>query len=54
MALMTAYPALGSVFAPNGIPKKEGDLISQSQLAATLTSIADSGVTPPLAYLSIQ
>jgi len=52
MALMTAYPALGSVFAPNGVPKKEGDLISQPQLAATLAAIADSGVPPPLSCLS--
>ena len=45
MNFMTAYPALGSVYAPNGVPKKEGEIISQPDLAATLQAVADGGVT---------
>ena len=50
MNFMTAYPALGRAYAPNGVPKKEGEIISQPDLAATLQAVADGGVTEASGY----
>ena len=42
---MKRFPDLGRVFMPNGDVPKEGDMIRQPELAATLKAIAQDGAT---------
>ena len=45
-ANMNRFPDLARIYMPNGEPPKEGDLIRQPELAATLKAIARNGAAP--------